>query len=56
MSLLRQAFTLATALSGVKAQYFDGYQNIASAVLPVQIRLAYQGPNAMEGMFHHDKP
>jgi hypothetical protein len=55
MSLLRQAFTLATALSGVKAQYYDGYQNISSAVQPVQMRLAYQGPNAMEGMYYDDQ-
>jgi len=34
----------------VKAQYDDGYQNISSAVQPVQMRLAYQGPNAMGGM------
>ena len=55
MSLLRHAFTLATALSSVvKAQYDDGYQNISSAVQPVQMRLAYQGPNAMGGMLHHN--
>ena len=47
MSLLRQAFTLVTALSGVKAQYFDGYETVG-AVEPVQMRLAYQGPNSMK--------
>lgn len=49
MSLLRQALMGAAYLSGAAAQYFDGYQTVTDATTPVQIRLAYQGPTAMEG-------
>jgi len=50
MALLRQTLAIAAAcLSGAAAQYFDGYQNVSDATTPVQIRLAYQGPTAMEG-------
>ncbi|KAF4633574.1 hypothetical protein G7Y89_g4556 [Cudoniella acicularis] len=38
---------IATALTGVLAQYDDGYENVTTATTPVQIRLAYQGPTAM---------
>jgi len=41
----------AAYLLGAAAQYFDGYQTVIDATTPVQIRLAYQGPTAMEGEF-----
>lgn len=40
------AAALAVA-TGASAQFFDGYETVSSGVQPVQLRLSYQGPNAM---------
>lgn len=49
MTLLHQTLVVAAYLSGAAAQYFDGYETVSDPTTPVQIRLAYQGPTAMEG-------
>lgn len=38
-----------TAIASVLAQYNDGYETVNLPTDPVQIRLAYQGPNGMMG-------
>ncbi len=51
MSSFVRLLSVATAIAGALAQFNDGYETVDTAVTPVQIRLAYQGPTAMEGTF-----
>jgi hypothetical protein len=51
MHSFAQLLVVATVITGALAQFNDGYETVDSATDPVQIRLAYQGPTAMEGKY-----
>jgi uncharacterized protein YdeI (BOF family) len=51
MRFFAQLLVVATVITGALAQFNDGYESVNSATDPVQIRLAYQGPTAMESKY-----